>query len=418
MDDMTSIVLIIIIVLLACALLIERRRYTTLHTALGQDSMELDTYKRLTEIIFQNVHAFILLIDTNFVVKKTNYYTQTSTLSTFEPKKVGDLLHCNNALSAEKGCGTHPLCSKCPIRHAIQHAFDTKSNFENLEGGLTILEENGRQKNELFALISGTYITIKGEGHIVLTIHDITKLKKIEQSLIDAKHKAEESNRSKSIFLANMSHEIRTPLNAIIGFAEVLANAKTEEEKKQFQEIIQSNGDLLLQLVNDILDMSKIEAGTMEFVYSEVDVNILMLDLLQFFKMKLKNQESNVQLFLEKGADTCTIKTDRNRLSQLVTNFLTNAIKYTKEGTITMGYQVKPDEVYFYVRDTGIGIPEEKLPKLFERFYQVDKTHEGNGLGLSICKTIIEKFGGNIGADSVVGKGSTFWFTIPTKIKK
>jgi hypothetical protein len=244
---MTSIVLIIIIVLLACALLIERRRYTTLHTALGQDSMELDTYKRLTEIIFQNVHAFILLIDTNFVVKKTNYYTQTSTLSTFEPKKVGDLLHCNNALSAEKGCGTHPLCSKCPIRHAIQHAFDTKSNFENLEGGLTILEENGRQKNELFALISGTYITIKGEGHIVLTIHDITKLKKIEQSLIDAKHKAEESNRSKSIFLANMSHEIRTPLNAIIGFAEVLANAKTEEEKKQFQEIIQSNGDLLLQ---------------------------------------------------------------------------------------------------------------------------------------------------------------------------
>jgi signal transduction histidine kinase len=409
----TTYILILLLIITLFAIICERRKRRYINQIKDQELLELESYKRITSIIFQNVHAFILLIDKNFVVKRTNYYTQTKTLRTFQEKKVGDLLRCSNAMSAINGCGTHELCAKCPIRHAIQNAFDTKKDFTDLEGTLNTLDDSRNSLSEFDALISGSYITIKNQEYMILTIHDVTTLKQAQRSLIEAREKAEDSSRAKSAFLANMSHEIRTPLNAIIGFAEVLANAKTDEEKKQFQEIVQSNGNLLLQLVNDILDISKIEAGTLEFNYSDVDINVLLSDLQQLFTMKLKGQNSNVQIVLQKGLPECVIKTDNNRLSQVISNFISNAIKYTSEGEITVGYEKRDSELYFFVKDTGTGIPESKLPKLFDRFYRADKTKEGTGLGLSICKTIIDKLNGNIGVESILGQGSTFWFTLP-----
>ena len=228
-----------------------------------------------------------------------------------------------------------------------------------------------------------------------------------------AKEKAENADLSKSTFLANMSHEIRTPLNAITGFAEILASANTEEEKAQYQEIIKMNADLLLQLVNDILDMSKIEAGTLEFVYTKVDINLLLSDLRQLFQMKVNDAGGNIQIIAEPSLPSCSIETDRNRVAQVLSNFTTNAIKFTQEGTISIGYEARDTELYFYVTDSGAGIPADKLPEVFGRFVKLNKDKKGTGLGLSISKTIVNKLEGQIGADSVEGKGSTFWFTIP-----
>ena len=188
-----------------------------------------------------------------------------------------------------------------------------------------------------------------------------------------AKEKAENADLSKSTFLANMSHEIRTPLNAITGFAEILASANTEEEKAQYQEIIKMNADLLMQLVNDILDMSKIEAGTLEFVQTTVDVNLLLSDLQQLFQMRVNEAGENIQIIAEPSRSSCMIQTDRNRVAQVLSNFAGNAIKFTHEGSIRIGYEARDTELYFYVKDTGAGIPAEKLSDVFERFVKLNK---------------------------------------------
>ena len=224
----------------------------------------------------------------------------------------------------------------------------------------------------------------------------------------------EEANRTKSRFLANMSHEIRTPLNAIVGFAGLLANA-SEAERNSYVEIIKGNTNMLLQLVNDILDMSKIEAGTLEFIYSDTDVNQIMRELEGIFRLRLEEADSPVRIVFEPCLPVCFIHTEKNRVSQVLSNFLSNAFKYTKEGTITLGYKVREDDIYFYVQDTGTGIPAENVDKVFERFMKLDAKKQGTGLGLSISQTIIKKLGGEIGVFSEYGKGSTFWFTLPVK---
>ena len=405
-------ILIILCAVLLLSYLWERRKCLRMQKRLFRESRKLEHTSHIASAILKNVHAYILLIDNDFKVLKTNYYQLTGTQKSLEEKRVGDLLQCRNALSAEGGCGTHAYCGSCPIRCAIRQAFEQRRGFTDLEATLNVLTAE-KKSVACDAVISGSYFLLNEEENMVLTVHDITQLKQAEKELTLAKEKAENADISKSAFLANMSHEIRTPLNAITGFAEILASANTEEEKAQYQEIIKMNADLLLQLVNDILDMSKIEAGTLEFVYTKVDINLLLSDLQQLFQMRVNEAGGNIQIIAEPGLPSCTIETDRNRVAQVLSNFTTNAIKFTQEGNVRIGYKARDTELYFYVTDTGTGIPADKLPEVFGRFVKLNKDKKGTGLGLSISKTIVNKLEGQIGADSVEGKGSTFWFTIP-----
>ena len=404
--------LIILCAILLISFLWERRKCLRMQKRLFRESRKLEHTNHVASAILKNVHAFILLINNDFKVLKTNYYQQTGTRKGPEEKRVGDLLQCCNALSAEGGCGTHVYCGSCPIRQAIRQAFEQRRGFTNLEATLNMVTSEN-QTVACEAVISGSYFLLNEEDNMVLTVHDITHLKQVERELKVAKEKAENADIAKSAFLANMSHEIRTPLNAITGFAEVMGSANTEEEKTQYQEIIKMNADLLMQLVNDILDMSKIEAGTLEFVYSTVDINLLLSDLQRLFQMRINDAGGKVQIIAEPSLSSCLIQTDRNRVAQVISNFVGNAIKFTREGNIRIGYEAKDTELYFYVKDTGTGIPAEKLSNVFGRFVKLNKDQKGAGLGLSISQTIVGKLSGQIGADSIEGEGSTFWFTLP-----
>lgn len=255
----------------------------------------------------------------------------------------------------------------------------------------------------------------KNENGIPLTLVGsslvITQRKNMEVNLIDAKNKAEESNKLKSAFLANMSHEIRTPLNAIVGFSSLLPSVMEPTEQKEYVNIIESNNVLLLQLIGDILDLSKIEAGTMEFIYTEFELNAVMHDLENSLRMKLTNDE--VTLTFEPGLPECYIRSEKNRLSQLIINLITNAIKFTEKGYIRFGYEIRETMLYFFFEDTGTGIPADKLNEIFGRFVKLNNFAQGTGLGLSICKTIVENMKGEINVESKVGKGTKFWFTLP-----
>ena len=251
----------------------------------------------------------------------------------------------------------------------------------------------------------------------LLRFENITEKLKMDKMLQEAKEKAEESNRLKSAFLANMSHEIRTPLNAIVGFSEMVCQTEEEEERKEFVKIISSNNILLLQLIDDILDLSKIEAGTMEFTFAQTDINELMEGICR--QMQEKNSSPNIQILFTEKADQCMMYTDRIRLSQVIINFTNNALKFTPKGSIEMGYRIEEakDEIYFYVKDTGIGIPADKIDKVFERFVKLNSFIKGTGLGLAICRVIVERLGGVIGVESKEGEGSRFWFRIPRSEK-
>ena len=272
-----------------------------------------------------------------------------------------------------------------------------------------------------------TYLSATGKARIVQTLKalvpmegrkplligiswDITNLQNIEQELIKARIKAEQSDRLKSAFLANMSHEIRTPLNAIVGFSQLLPAAETAEEKKLYSGIINQNSDILLQLINDILDLSKIEAGTLEYIKRPMNLGEVCRTIYAVHKERVKE---GVTLVFDNVDENLFIEGDQNRIMQVITNFLTNASKFTYAGEIRLGFERTDKNIRVYVKDTGIGIEPEKVDHIFERFVKLNSFAQGTGLGLSICQMIIEKIGGEIGVTSELGKGSTFYFTIP-----
>ena len=239
---------------------------------------------------------------------------------------------------------------------------------------------------------------------------DITELKETERMLIGAKEKAEEADRLKSAFLANMSHEIRTPLNAIVGFSSLLEEAEDAEEKHLYATIIEENNKLLLQLISDILDLSKIEAGTFDIIPEQVDAQQLCNELLQAMQVKATEQ---VEILLAPELPELTFTSDKNRLYQVLLNFITNALKFTSKGSIVIDYQINGNEVRFSVQDTGMGIEPEKQEAIFTRFVKLNNFIAGTGLGLSICQSIVTQLGGKIGVESKPGEGSCFWFTHP-----
>lgn len=249
---------------------------------------------------------------------------------------------------------------------------------------------------------------------LIGTSMTVTQRKEMEEALVQAKVKAEEANTLKSSFLANISHEIRTPLNAIVGFSSLLVSAERgiSEEKQEYINIIENNNTLLLQLISDVLDLSKIEAGTMESDYAPIDVHGLFIELEDTFR--LRNKKSGICICYHRRTTECVVKADRNRLVQVMMNLMNNAVKFTGEGSIEFGFDVREDGfLHFYVTDTGCGIPEERLEEIFGNFVKLNSFVQGTGLGLTICRAIVERMGGKIGAVSRLGHGSTFWFTLP-----
>lgn len=295
----------------------------------------------------------------------------------------------------------HPFCEDC----SLIKAMETRRKVE-------VVKECGEGR---FIHVLANPILDKEQKllGVIFKKEDITSQKQGEIELRKAKEKAEQSDKLKSAFLANMSHEIRTPLNAIVGFSGLLMSAESEEEREEYINIINSNNELLLQLINDILDVAKIEAGTLEFIDSEVDINQLFTDIEQSSRLKVSG---DIEVSFAEKLPHCVISTDKNRLSQVITNFINNAIKFTREGSIRFGYRRQENDLYFYVTDTGCGIAANQIDKVFNRFVKLNSFAQGTGLGLSICQMIIKKLGGEIGVESELDKGSTFWFTLPATV--
>lgn len=393
---------------------LETKKTKSLNKEVLAQKNELGLNKDFSDAILRNIDAYIVLANRNFLVEKTNYYSLNSEKDDCVLHRVGELLRCKNALDSG-ACGTHENCKSCPVRASIERCFREKNSFSRLEAPMRLyLSDDTDNYVDCVVSVSGAYMVQNRDEKVLLTVRDITRLKKVQEELEAARRVAEVAGEQKTAFLANMSHEIRTPLNAIVGFTGLLANA-SESERNSYVEIIKGNTNMLLQLVNDILDMSKIEAGTLEFIYSDTDVNQIMRELEGIFRLRLEEADSSVRIVFEPCLPVCFIHTEKNRVSQVLSNFLSNAFKYTKEGSITLGYKVREDDIYFYVQDTGAGIPAGKVDKVFERFMKLDAKKQGTGLGLSISRTIIKKLGGEIGVFSEYGKGSTFWFTLPVK---
>lgn len=286
-----------------------------------------------------------------------------------------------------------------------------KGTGKNFRGEMRIRRPGSADKWNWIRMnvVVTTYRPEIDEIEIIGINYDITELKETEAELIRARDKAQMMDRLKSAFLANMSHEIRTPLNAIVGFSDLLVESEDIEERREYINIVRENNELLLQLISDILDLSKIEAGTFELTNGDVDVNLLCEDIVLSMQMKIK---PGVQLVFDPHLPVCHIISDRNRMHQVISNFVNNAIKFTSEGSIRVGYRLEEEELEIYVEDTGIGIAREQLPHIFERFVKLNTFVHGTGLGLSICKSIVEQLGGKIGVDSELGKGSRFWFKL------
>lgn len=278
---------------------------------------------------------------------------------------------------------------------------------------MEVFRHDRRQMAPCDVSVSGVYLEVSGDKRIVLTVIDITRLKDTQKQLNAEKEKAVASDRLKSAFIANMSHEIRTPLHAISGFSDLLASAEDKEEKNAYADIVSRNSRQLLHLFDDILDLAKMESGTLDFNYSDFQADELLKDLYGTFAGALK-EKKEIKLVQDPVPDLPLLHSERERVFQVLSNFVDNALKFTAAGEIRFG-ATRQDDGYirFYVSDTGIGIAEDEQEKIFGRFTKLNHYLPGSGLGLAIAQLIVEKLGGTIGVESRHGEGSTFWFTLP-----
>ncbi|MDD4590951.1 MAG: HAMP domain-containing sensor histidine kinase [Parabacteroides sp.] len=345
--------------------------------------------QRDNELILNNIQTSLAFINPDYTIKWKNNIS----------------VSCENPQYGVEHCPLSdspitPFCDKCSLKKVINEhkKIEKISKFSD-------------------CYVHLTYIPIFDDENkflgVVLKKEDVTKEKKIENELRRAKEKAEGADKLKTAFLANMSHEIRTPLNAIVGFSNLMATAIDDNERKEYAKIINSSNEHLLQLINDILDIAKIEAGTLNFIDSPTDLNSLLSEIELSSQLKSTN---DIEIAFTEKLPQCIIMIDRIRLSQVITNLVNNAIKFTEKGYIHFGYQHEGQELYFFVKDTGFGIARGKKEKIFERFVKLNDFVPGTGLGLSICQMIIKKMNGVIGVNTEEGKGSTFWFRLPDSI--
>jgi len=335
-----------------------------------------------------------------------------------------DMLYVNESMAAPYGGIEHFEGKKC-----WQALYKDKTGECEFCPKKHLIDENGQPTKAYswdyqrpfdkcwFRVFSAAFAWIDGQIAHVITSVDINHQKTIEEELRVAKEKAENLDRLKSAFLANMSHEIRTPLNAIVGFASLLVESDDKKERQDYVDIMQENTELLLQLISDILDLSKIEAGTLDFTMDHLDIKSFCEDIMRNYDIK---EDKPVPVLLAPDLPEYYIYTDKKRLMQVITNFINNALKFTNEGQIMLEYRHKAEsnEIEFAVTDTGMGIAPDKVDQVFDRFVKLNSFSKGTGLGLSICRSIIEHLGGTIGAESEIGVGSRFWFTHPLRLNQ
>ena len=332
-----------------------------------------------------------------------------------------DMLYANESMAAPYGGIEHFEGKKC-----WQALYKDKTGECEFCPKKHLIDENGQPTKVYswdyqrpfdkcwFRVFSAAFAWIDGQIAHVITSVDIDHQKIIEEELIIAKEKAENLDRLKSAFLANMSHEIRTPLNAIVGFSELMVYSEDPAEKEEYMSIIQSNNELLLRLINDILDLSKIESGILDRKRETFNLAKVCNELYTMIQPKITNPD--VEFQMDNSSPDCWIFLDRSRLKQVWMNYLTNAVKCTKSGYIKMGYSIEREGIRIYVEDSGVGIPEELQERVFGRFQKLNEFAQGTGLGLAISRAIIEGAGGEVGFTSTPGIGSTFWAWIPCEI--
>ena len=365
--------------------------YKQTELTLLKNKEKLKRLIRQNELVLNNTNSGLAYITKDYVVQWENVSVCSSSLY-FEAYKRGECCY----KSAHNR--TSP-CENCVLGKVLASRQMEKIKFHS---------ENNRIVEVLATPVFGEGEEIDG---IVIRVDDITDRERMIEELRQAKLLAEQSDKLKSAFLANMSHEIRTPLNAIVGFSDLLMNSEEQADREEYMQIINTNNELLLKLINDILDLSKLESGSVELKYEDFDLAEYFNGMASSMKQRIVNPE--VRLVTINPYDVCLVKLDRNRVAQVMTNYVTNAIKYTPKGSIEMGYEVMDTGIRLYVKDTGIGIPEEKKNKVFHRFEKLDEFAQGTGLGLSICKAITESMGGSVGFESKYHEGSLFWAIIP-----
>lgn len=316
----------------------------------------------------------------------------------------------NRDISSENAIGMNDF-DYYPLEMAQQKRKEDMEIAATGKGMHWIME--GKDKNGNLLILDKQKIMVESEDFspIIVSIEwDITQLELMRRELIESKEKAETSDKLKSAFLANMSHEIRTPLNAIVGFSRIISESDNAEERREYYEIVDANNERLLQLINEILDLSKIESGIVEFTYGPVRLHTLCKEIHDAHVFRCPQ---GVELRFDSPDEALSIHSDKNRIFQVFSNLIGNAFKFTTEGSVSYGYKQEGERVVFYVKDTGLGIEPEKLGRVFQRFAKLNNFAQGTGLGLSICKTIIERLGGEIAVSSEVGTGTTFTLWLP-----
>ena len=360
-----------------------------------QVEISLQQSQRTMQKVLDNINAniFVSDYDTLKVIFANKPFRE-------EAGEVPENAECWRMLNA----GLENGCKHCPKPKLL----DANRKFT----GVHFWEDYNPVTKRWYTIQSMAIKWLDGRWAIMELATDITTRKQVELELIQAKEKAEESDRLKSAFLANMSHEIRTPLNAIVGFSSLLAETDEEELRHSYMSLVQENSELLLNLISDILDISKIEAGAIDLTMGWVDVPQLCREVIAIFSHK--KRDDAVELRFDESSPQIVINADKNRIIQVLSNFLTNALKFTTKGSITLSYTLEDEsQVRFCVTDTGKGIPDEQQHEIFNLFIKFDSFVQGAVLGLSICQSLVKRMGGEIGVESREGEGSCFWFTHP-----
>jgi len=370
----------------------------------------------MNDTALKNIDAYILITDENFAVTDTNYYMKTSTEAPQNSVRIGELIRCKNGLDAG-ACGTHKNCSLCAIRKHITKAFQDRTGFKDMETLMTLyISGSSTDTTDTYVCVSGAPIEVQGKQYILLTVKDITNLKKKQEELQKAKKEAESGAKLKSAFIANLNHEIRTPLNIISGFANLLGNTDNPNERQEYMQLISENTEKLTNLIDDILELSELESKTIDATYAETDLNQIFIKTEKAYdNILLNNNERTISLDLP--YPVCYIHIVDKWLTQVLEKTVSLMVHYTKgNNQMTIGYKVRENDIYCYLFSTDAKIvPIGSEACVFEWFHKAFTDNENTGILLAISKKIVELMGGEMGLFTEEEKGTTLWFTLPVQ---